>query len=414
MSLAMITVVYIDKTLRQQYKELNQRDNNVSAQIFDTLSNITTVIILRIEKLLSKEILKKIIKPYDLYRKNIRLNEFKWFLASLFINAMVAWILIGYILRQYNAGSQVLAGTIYILYGYANNIGGQFFRLAGRYGDIVRWNSALESIKPIEEEFKQKEEAKLYNFKKDWKELNIKNLSFSYEEDGKVRHLVDVNLNIKKGQKIAFIGESGSGKSTMFKLIRGLYNPENADISIDGNKVQSLQSISESVTLIPQEPEIFVTTVKKNVTMGISYDDKTVKRYIKLSKFDIVLPRLPKGIETNVMEKGVSLSGGEKQRLALARGLLAIGDSEIILLDEPTSSVDSKNESEIYDNIFNEFEGKTIMAAVHKLNLLHNFDYIYHFRNGVLIEEGTLEEMKKTAPVFRHIWEKYHRKHLVS
>ena len=114
-------------------------------------------------------------------------------------------------------------------------------------------------------------------------------------------------------------------------------------------------------------------------------------------------------IKTNVMEKGVSLSGGEKQRLALARGLLAARNSDIILMDEPTSSVDSVNEVKIHDNIFKEFKDKTIISSIHRLNLLNKFDYIYMFDDGKIVAEGTLDELMKNNK-FKVMWQKHRGK----
>ena len=131
--------------------------------------------------------------------------------------------------------------------------------------------------------------------------------------------------------------------------------------------------------------------------MDISTKKEELDKAIDLAKFRKVLNRLENGLDTNVLEKGVSLSGGEKQRLAFARGILAAKSSDIVLMDEPTSSVDSLNETKIYESVFKVFKTKTIISAIHKLNLLTKFDYIYLFENGKIIAEGTLEEIKKNA-----------------
>jgi ATP-binding cassette subfamily B protein len=119
-----------------------------------------------------------------------------------------------------------------------------------------------------------------------------------------------------------------------------------------------------------------------------------------------VIAKLPRGLDTSVMERGVSLSGGEKQRLALARGLLAAKDCDILLLDEPTSSVDNTNEIRIHEQVFDRFKDKTIISSVHRLHLLDRFDYIYLFSKGKIIGEGTYKEIKKNA-VFRRMLLKY-------
>ena len=126
-----------------------------------------------------------------------------------------------------------------------------------------------------------------------------------------------------------------------------------SDIFICLNIVKGgFKSISSYISLIPQDPEIFSSTIKENITLGLSFSDKEIKKFTDLARFSDVVKKLPKGLNSSIVEKGVNLSGGEKQRLALSRGLLASEDKEIILLDEPTSSVDSKNELLIYQNIY--------------------------------------------------------------
>jgi len=169
-------------------------------------------------------------------------------------------------------------------------------------------------------------------------------------------------------------------------------------------------SISDNVTLIPQEPEIFTTTMRRNITLGIPYKKTVINRFVKMAKFATVAKRLPQGLETDVMEKGVSLSGGEKQRLALARGLISVGNSELILLDEPTSSVDSKNSGAIYKGIFDYFKGRTIIVSVHNLNQLRDFDHIYYFSDGKIVESGNFEKLMKESKRFKRLWDKFQKK----
>ena len=120
-----------------------------------------------------------------------------------------------------------------------------------------------------------------------------------------------------------------------------------------------------------------------------------------------MVKRLPKGLESSIVEKGVNLSGGEKQRLALARGLLASVDKDIILLDEPTSSVDFHNELEIYKNIFNAFPKKSIISAVHRLHLLSLFDVVYFFKNGKIIASGSFDDLRTNSSDFQELWDGY-------
>ncbi len=311
---------------------------------------------------------------------------------------------------DYNTAGLIKIGTLYILYGYLSQVGQTFYRFASLYGDIVRYSASIENAKSIDEEFDKVKVESTDNLPQNWQELSLKNVSFNHNKGQARLHLENVNIKLKRSQKIAFMGTSGSGKSTMLALLRGLIKPESGKIMLNGKYLDNgFDKIRHSVTLIPQDPEIFNNTMEYNISMGLTTDKRDLNKAIKMAQFKEVANRLPKGLQTNVLEKGVSLSGGEKQRLALARGLLAAKNSEIVLMDEPTSSVDTINEIKIYDSVMQEFQDKTIISAVHKLHLLKKFDYIYIFDKGKIIAEGTLQELKN-KPIFARVWEKYHSK----
>jgi ABC-type multidrug transport system fused ATPase/permease subunit len=125
--------------------------------------------------------------------------------------------------------------------------------------------------------------------------------------------------------------------------------------------------------------------------------------------FDKVLVRLPLGLNTDIREKGVNLSGGEKQRLALARGIFAAKNSSILLLDEPTSSVDAHNELVIYENIFRKYQDRCVVSSVHRLHLLDLFDMVYVFEHGKVVQRGTFRELRRQEGPFANLWRRYQR-----
>jgi ATP-binding cassette subfamily B protein len=204
-------------------------------------------------------------------------------------------------------------------------------------------------------------------------------------------------MRIERGQRIALIGESGSGKSTLLALLRGLYAPQHGHFLINGTRHVPFESIASAVTLFPQEPEIFENTVLYNITMGLPFSEEEVMSACHAAQFTDVLKTLSHGLHTNIVEKGVNLSGGQKQRLALARGILAARHSEMILLDEPTSSVDPRTEERVYQNLFETFKGKAVISSLHRLHLLPLFDYVYVMADGVIIAEGTPEQINVTG-----------------
>lgn len=402
--LAAINVTQFDKRLSKKYSKLNEYENTISAKIFDAISNITTVIILKIEKLLSKGIKDAIKKPYKTFDQAGKLTEIKWFLVDFLVNLMLFMIIASYILT--NVNSTILIGTLAALVAYVQRIAMVFFNFTFRYSEIVRQDTTIKNAQAITKEFTNVQQTKQVSMNT-WKQLTTKNLSFSYHGLEGDLHLNNISFNFKKGEKIALVGESGSGKTTFLKLLRGLYEPQSATIHLDKKELKTFKEISDAITLIPQDPELFATTVGENITLGTDVSQDQIDKVTKDATFNKVVPRLPNGYDSLIQEKGVNLSGGEKQRLALARGLLFSNDKQIMLLDEPTSSVDAKNEREFFNTVFKEKNATTIIASVHRLNLLPLFDRIFYFQNGNIVAKGTLKELQKTSKEFKSIYKKY-------
>lgn len=424
-SIILIIIANFDKYLKQGYDAIFKFENNLAAAIHDYIGNIITVITLKLGKKVAEEIHYREMKALPDFKKNILINESKWFLTGLVISVMTFSALSLNAYFSYKFTGVIMIGTLFMLYKYLQGIGQAFYNFAWKYGEILRQDTAVKAAEVITDDYNKLVEKRApltvagvaprsARLPKKWNTLKITNLSFTYkdfeEENLKnVKHIDNVSLTMQRTQKIAFIGESGSGKSTILALLRGLFIPEKVTLYCDGHILKNgLKHIKEYVTLIPQEPEIFNTTVKENITMGIHGNREKLENTIEIARFKKVVTRLPRGLNTSVMEKGVSLSGGEKQRLALARGLFAAEDSQFILLDEPTSSVDSINELKIYKNIFEKYKDKTIIGSIHRLHLLELFDYIYYFRNGKIITEGTFMTLLEDEE-FKKLWQAYKR-----
>jgi ABC-type multidrug transport system fused ATPase/permease subunit len=395
-----------DKKLIPGYNIENKAENRISEKVFDILSNITTIIILRAQSLSLGSIDQRIRDSFSQFDKNNLTNEWKWCFASL-AGRLALIIVIGiYILSHMSGG--IMVGTIYILYGYTNQVRQIFFRFAYLYNDIVRYRSSVANSEALSQDFLPEQEFGKKRLSTDWKDMEIKDLSFSYPSSGeKALDIGNSPIIIEKGERIALIGESGGGKTTFLKILRGLYEPQVLEVSLEGDNFFCFDSISDSISLIPQDPEIFATTIRENITLGVDHSDIHLKVFTDMACFSDIIEGLPNKLESSIFEKGVNLSGGEKQRLALARGLLASVDKDIILLDEPTSSVDFQNELDIFKNIFESFPRQTVIASVHRLHLLSLFDRVYYFDQGSIIASGTFQELKQNSPEFKILWEKY-------
>lgn len=399
-----------DKPFIKTLDEVNEKEHVVSSTLFDSLSNIITVITLRLEKQMESSLMQKVKEIFPPFRKNVIINEWKWFVVSMFVGFIYVLIAVGYIYQNWNPNEIFLVGGLVTLLGYVNNFTSVFHDIAWQYTQIVQYNTDVQTAKSIGEVFKENHRTDVeVSLPKHWKQLSVSNLNFSHQDNYDAsktsQSLHEIKIDIQKGKRIAFIGESGSGKSTLLALFRGLYEPENGiQISVDGKEKIDFTAIHENVTLFPQEPEIFENTIEYNITLGLPFEENEVLKVAKLAHFEEVIEQLPKGLQSNIQEKGVNLSGGQKQRLALARGILAARDSEFVLLDEPTSSVDPKTESILYDQLFEEFQGKTIISTLHRLHLLAKFDYVYILEKGRVVDEGTFKDLKERSEIFKDLW----------
>jgi len=403
---AMITMRF-DKRLIAHYQQLNRAENGISESVFDTINKITTVIILRVERIILRTIANKIDAPLELFAKNNALNEMKWFLTSICSVAMTILVLGTYFWQHIGSAKGILVGSVYLLINYLEKLNQIFYKFTNLYGDILQRKAKVNNAEEIAQDFKAENEVN-HVLPKEWNELKIEGLSFSYHDTLKDRdlNLNNISLSIHHGERIALVGKTGSGKTTLLKIIRDLYHPISLKLTVDGIYIPNgFAGICQAISLVPQAPEIFSTTILENITLGAEYDMGQVKRCSDMACFAEVVEGLPKGFETSMKEKGINLSGGQQQRLALARGLLACEDKDIILLDEPTKSLDTVTEISAYRNIFAGFPKQTIIAVEHRTHLLPMFDRICLFDKGRIIAIGTLKELLADSAEFQDLWQ---------
>lgn len=410
-------IMKFDKPFIKTLDEVNEREHVVSSTLFDSLSNIMTVITLRLEKSMESGLLHKVQLIARPFRKNAAINEWKWFVADMLVTLIYVVIAAGYVYQNSDPGKAFPVAGLVMLLGFVTQFTSVFHDVAWQYTEIVQFNTHVETARNIEKAFhEQHRPDQPTDLPDEWQTIEIKNLSFSHREQYDTEHapqsLHNLALTIGRGKKIALIGESGSGKSTLLSLLRGLYNPEpGMELTVDGKPFE-LATINETVTLFPQEPEIFENTIAYNITLGLPFTGQQIMEVSESAHFTDVIHHLPKGLESDIREKGVNLSGGQRQRLALARGILAANESDVVLLDEPTSSVDPKTEAMIYQKMFKAFENKALISSMHRLHLLYQFDYIYVLRQGRIVAEGTFEYLRGHSPVFQELWK--HQKDTVT
>ncbi|GAB3708803.1 ABC transporter ATP-binding protein [Spirosoma flavus] len=403
-------ILRFDRPFIKALDETNEREHVVSATLFDSLSNIITVITLRLEARIQAGLGLKIVDVFPPFMRQVHINEWKWFAASMLVGLIYVVMAAGYVYQHYTPGQVFLVGGLVTLLGYVNQFTSVFHDVAWQYTEIVKYNTDVQTARSISEAYSQYEHPESEQLPDNWRTIDIAKLNFSHGRNTigvsrKIANLSNVQLSISRGKRVAFIGESGSGKSTLLTLLRGLYQPEpGVSVSVGEEQFSDLNAVANTVTLFPQEPEIFENTIAYNITLGLPFSDDEIREVCRVARFEDVVKQLPNGLETNIQEKGVNLSGGQRQRLALARGVLAARTSDIVLLDEPTSSVDPKTELEIYRELLREFSDKAVVSTLHRLHLLPLFDYIYIMQDGRIVDEGTFSTLRQRSAIFQDMW----------
>ncbi len=237
-------------------------------------------------------------------------------------------------------------------------------------------------------------------------DIKLEDINFSYEiDEGKT--LSSVNIDFKGGKMTSLVGHSGSGKSTILNLIPRFYDAQSGDIKIDKQSIykSTIESIREQVSMVSQETTLFDDTIKNNIKYAKeNATDKEVYEVARLSFCEEFINNLPEKFETLIGENGVRLSGGEKQRLSIARAMLK--KSSIILLDEATSSLDSETEGKIQEALKILTKDKTTVVIAHRLSTILNSNNIYVIDGGSVIESGQHDELMEKSELYKRFYEK--------
>jgi ATP-binding cassette, subfamily B, multidrug efflux pump len=261
-----------------------------------------------------------------------------------------------------------------------------------------RLNEFLDTVPEIRNPAKPT----LKNFEGD---ISFKNVEFIYPNTG-IHALKNFNLQISKGQKIAIIGRTGSGKTTIAQLLLRMYDPTTGSISIDGTDLTEfdLQHLRKQISYVPQDVFLFSDTVANNIRFGVeNADDKLVRQAAQYASVEKEILGFSEKYETMIGERGVTLSGGQKQRISIARAL--IKDPEIVIFDDCLSAVDTKTEKEIIENLYNYLQHKTAVIITHRIFALFNFDNIIVMDEGKIIETGTHQQLLASNGYYAYLYE---------
>ncbi|VVB79186.1 putative ABC transporter ATP-binding protein [uncultured archaeon] len=380
----------------------NTAEDYEKGMVSDIFTNIDSIKYFGKESFIKKKFQGILGKTRDAFFKN-------WNYSTLMSTGQKTIVGIGTLCVMYFSILKVLDGTMtlgaltFIYTAYIGLIGplhGFVHGIRGFYRSMADFQDLFEYGK-IESEIKDKPDAKEANIKEGV--IEFQKVNFNY---GKRKIFENFNLKIHKNEKVAFVGHSGSGKTTLVKLLYRLYDVDSGKITIDGKDIRDFkhESLREEMSVVPQECVLFDDTVFNNVLFSRpNATKKEVIDAIRFAQLDKVISKFPKKEQTIVGERGVKLSGGEKQRVSIARAILA--NKQVLVLDEATSSLDSQTEHDIQEDLKELMKGRTSIVIAHRLSTIMNADKIVVMKDGKIVQIGKHKELIRQQGEYRHLWE---------
>lgn len=376
---------------------LLKKEENKAIEVFQNNINETLDLFGQIkasnkEKFFFKESINK--------AKNIQItsNEFNYksvayerFSFTIFLFAFEIFRAVGLVLVAY---SDLSIGLMFAMFGYIWFIMTPVQDILTMQYSYASANAAINRInKILDLKIENSGEKKLEkNLKKI--DISIKNLSFSYNENKKT--LQDISFDIKSGEKVAIIGASGSGKTTIAHIISGFYSKDSGDILYNNISIDELnrQSLRENIFLVLQMPILFNNSLRFNITMGNDdISNEKIYEALKIAQLFETVENMPEKLDTIVGKHGIRLSGGQRQRLSIARMIIA--NPAVVIFDESTSALDVHTETKLFSDLEEFLKEKTVITIAHRLSTVKNADMIYVLEDGKLVQSGKHQELEE-------------------
>ena len=386
------------KKIRQSNKDFRVKTEDMSAQL-TTMMEMTTVtkshgLQSREIAMLNRSIARVTVSGYGVDRIHAYFGSWSYVIqASLNLLCLVFCSFLAF-------NKIISVGDIILYQSMFTSISNGVSGLVGFAPTMGKGLDALSSISEIMTATEV--ENTLGNIKIDKidGEVEFKDVSYRYP-DGKADVVKDFSLKVDKGQCVAFVGSSGSGKSTVMNLIIGLLTPTKGEVFVDGKPMKEFDLINyrQNISVVPQNSILFSGTIRENITYGMEcYSEESLMRAIEMANVNEFLKDFPDGLNTQVGEHGDKLSGGQKQRITIARAL--IRDPKILILDEATSALDNISEYHVQKAISASISGRTTFIVAHRLSTIRNADVIVVMEDGRCVESGSYEELMEKKGKF--------------
>ena len=384
-----------------RYADVRLKAGNIGTLLENNLTGITTIKSFTGEE---REFERLRITSEDYCESNRSAIK----LSASFVPLIRMAILIGFTATLLFGGELTLNGTIEvgefsILVFMTQRLLWPLTRLGATFDLYQRAMASTNRVlNLLETEISMKDGDKILNDVKG--RVSVKSLNFAYPERDST--LEDVNLEIPDGSTVAIVGPTGSGKTTLVRLLLRFYDPKNGSIKVDELDVREikLSSLRQSIALVSQRVTLFPESVKENIRYGnLDATDEEIENAAEVAEATEFINTLPNGFDTKIGEGGYKLSGGQRQRLSIARAVLK--DAPILILDEATSSVDNETEAALQRSLAQISEGRTTLIIAHRLSTIRNADNIFVLENGKVIESGTHDELVLKDRMYKRLWD---------
>lgn len=387
--------------IRTNSLHLQTKISKSIAHISDTLMGHTTIRLFGLEQMFSKkyqsqndDILSLQVKDGKLQGLIQALSTGIGFSAQIIVLGIGAFFVVD---------GKLTMGALMAFITLSQGLISPFSDLGYLWGGLQRSLAAVDRILQLLREPTVESKPDNINISSNLKSgIEFINVGFEYKSQSNV--LKNVNIKIESGKKVAIVGPSGAGKTTLFNLLLGLYSPSEGKILIDSIEVNEANSkeVRKYISLVPQNTYLFDGTIRENIMAGCIVTEEEMERVAKLANIDGFVKHLSKGYDTEIGENGVLLSGGQKQKISIARALLR--NTPILLLDEATSSLDSQSEAEIQNSLKQLMQGSTTIVIAHRMSTILDADLIIVMNQGNIECIGTHEELITKNDLYRELY----------
>ena len=410
-------VVGFDRAMIRLARTENDADRKYAAALIDTLGNAATVFALRQERGVRAMLESRLLAVFEPLKRMIVVNETKWCTVDIATRtlscglvALFAWKLTHRIAAPAGAKTALLLGSVYMVWEYAMQAGSVVASIAQNFQAFARQHADYTSANAIREAAVTPTLSSAGSSGMRWKRIDFQHLTFNHAGRRSATPSLDnVSLTLERGKRYALIGDSGSGKSTLLRVLAGLYSCEQGTVRTDDGVVfawpaEAATRLRACTTLIPQDAEVFAGSIAQNLGLCERVDGavstRDFERALNVAAADFV-DATPAGLEADVAERAANWSGGQRSRIALARGVLAARGSALVLLDEPTAHLDPATESAVYDNLFSEFGDACVVSSIHRPHLIGRFDEVLFMQAGRIIGQASPHVLAATLPELR-------------